>query len=120
MIERVTIVNDQVVEIVTKQASRALLPTLTIISMLPPQLGARLGDKFATQPTGTDPYRLVSYAANSQMAIEATDDYWGAKPQTQRIVFRILPESATRLAARESGEVALIAACRPASRRGAV
>ncbi len=108
-IDKVNVLDDYTVEFVTKQPSRALLPNLTTIYILPPKLGASLGEKFGTQPTGTGPFRLVSYASNSQMVLEAFDGYWGTRPKVQRLVFRILPENATRLAALESGEVALIA-----------
>lgn len=107
-ISKVTVVDAHTIDIVTKQPSRAILANLTTIYMVPAQLAGKLADRFATQPTGTGPFRLVSYAASSRLVLEAFDKYWGKKPNLSKLTFRILPENATRLAALESGEVSLI------------
>jgi len=38
------------------------------------------------------------------MILDAFDDYWGGKPPAQRLVFKIVPEFAARLAGIVSGE----------------
>ena len=65
-------------------------------------------EKFTEKPVGTGPYRFVERVINSRIVLESFDKYWGVKPKNKRIIFRPLPENATRVAALESGELQLI------------
>ena len=107
-IERVEVTDPHTVLLHTTQPSNALINNLALIGMLPPKAAAEAGENFTNTPIGTAPYRVTEYASNSRMVVEAFDGYWGEKPASQKITFRILPEDATRLAALESGEVHLI------------
>jgi peptide/nickel transport system substrate-binding protein len=77
-------------------------------------LGADYG---TTTIVGSGPFRLESYTPDSEVILVRNDDYaWGSEevfgmtgPATsERLVFRIIAEPATRLAALESGEVNFI------------
>jgi peptide/nickel transport system substrate-binding protein len=48
------------------------------------------------------------------VTLEANPDYWGGKPKVDRIIFRIIPESATRMLALERNEVQILAEVPPA------
>jgi len=55
---------------------------------------------FNRQPVGSGPFRLVSWEAGQQVTLEANDQFpqaLGGRPLLDRIVFRIVPESTTRL-----------------------
>lgn len=55
---------------------------------------------FNRQPVGSGPFRFVSWDAGQQVVIEANDEFpaaLGGRPLLDRIVFRIVPESTTRL-----------------------
>jgi peptide/nickel transport system substrate-binding protein len=57
-------------------------------------------------PIGTGPFRFVSYAPGDRLVLERNPNYFRrGLPGVERLVFRILPNPATALAALESGEV---------------
>lgn len=55
---------------------------------------------FNRRPVGSGPYRFVEWRANERLVLERNPDYpeaLGGAPPTQRVVYRIIPEPATRL-----------------------
>jgi len=107
-IDSVEIVDDYTVNIITKAPFRSLLYNLNNAYMLPPKAAEEMGDDFGANPIGTGPYKFVRYSANEELVMEANEDYWGEQPTTETLVWKALPESATRFAALETGEVAII------------
>jgi peptide/nickel transport system substrate-binding protein len=65
-------------------------------------------------PVGTGPFKFVEAVRNDHVTLEANPDYWGGKPKVDRIIFRIIPESATRMLALERNEVQILAEVPPA------
>jgi len=65
-------------------------------------------------PVGTGPFKFVEAVRNDHITVDANPDYWGGKPKIDRIIFRIIPESATRLLALERNEVHILADLPPA------
>lgn len=58
------------------------------------------------EPVGTGPFRFVSWDRGDRIVLEAFEDYWQeGLPRVERLVFRPIPESSTRLAAVQTGEV---------------
>jgi peptide/nickel transport system substrate-binding protein len=57
---------------------------------------------------GTGPFRFVEWNRGNQLVLERNDAYWGPKPAWRRVVFRMLPNAAVRIAALLSGEVDII------------
>jgi peptide/nickel transport system substrate-binding protein len=62
-------------------------------------------DGFKKAPVGAGPYKFVSFRPGVQLVLEAFDGYWRKKPVIRRIVFKVIPDEATRLAALQRGEV---------------
>jgi peptide/nickel transport system substrate-binding protein len=61
---------------------------------------------YATEhPTGTGPYKFESWTVGEQVELSKNDDYWGEEAQTDRIIFRPIPDNAARLQALQTGEV---------------
>jgi peptide/nickel transport system substrate-binding protein len=56
-------------------------------------------------PVGTGPYRFVDWQAGSSLELAANPDYFGPRPAIPRIVFRPLPDPATRVAALLAGDL---------------
>ena len=55
---------------------------------------------------GTGPYKLVSYVKDSELVLNAFDEYWEeGKPIIPNLVFRIIPEETTRTLELESGGI---------------
>jgi peptide/nickel transport system substrate-binding protein len=66
-------------------------------------------ETIATRPNGTGPFKLVAWAKNERMVLEANDNYWRGAPKVKTIVVRPILEDAARIAALQTGEVDLIA-----------
>jgi len=62
-------------------------------------------DAFNQKPVGTGPVRFVSWTKDDKVVLDANADYWGGKPEFDRLIVRALPEMAPRVAALLKGEV---------------
>ena len=79
-------------------------------AMVPPGYTAEVGDEaFGKAPVGTGPFKFVEWTEGDRIVEEANPDYWreGA-PRVARLVFRPIPESSTRVAAIQTGEVHIV------------
>ncbi|MGE5374791.1 MAG: ABC transporter substrate-binding protein, partial [Bacteroidota bacterium] len=73
----------------------------------------KYGKDYGRNPVGTGPFKFVQWDAQSQIVLEKNPDYnWGSEfaahqgpALLDKVVFRILPEAATRLTAFETGEI---------------
>ena len=61
-------------------------------------------DAFKNQPVGLGPYRFVSYTPGIELVLEAYTEYWRKTPLVKRLVFKSVPEPATRLAMHKQQE----------------
>ena len=62
-------------------------------------------DGFKKAPVGAGPYKFVSFTPGVELVLEAFDQYWRKKPAVQRLVFKVIPDESTRLAALRRGEI---------------
>ncbi len=60
------------------------------------------------KPIGTGPFRFVEYLPKERIVVERNPDYWGARPEVARILFRFYPDNNARLLALQAGDVDLI------------
>jgi len=66
----------------------------------------KVGDEgFKKTPIGAGPYKFVSFTPGVELVFEAFDQYWRKPPSVKRLVFKVIPEETTRLAALKRGEV---------------
>ena len=73
----------------------------------------RVGDEaFKKAPVGAGPYKFVSFTPGVELVMEAFDGFWRKKPSVKRLVFKMIPDEATRLAALKRGEVDIVYAIR--------
>ena len=57
-------------------------------------------------PVGTGPFQFVSYTPDSEIVLEANEDYTvRERPFLDRVVLRIMPEASSQVIALETGEV---------------
>jgi peptide/nickel transport system substrate-binding protein len=66
-------------------------------------------EEFAAHPIGTGPFMLVEWEKGDHITLEANPNYWNeGYPEVQTLIFRPIPESATRVAAVQTGEVDIV------------
>jgi len=56
-------------------------------------------------PTGTGPFKFVSWTRGDRLVLERNDAYWGEKAKIQELIFRAISDNAARLQALQSGEI---------------
>jgi len=65
----------------------------------------RVGEEgFKKAPVGAGPYRFVSSTPGIDLVLEAVDGYWRKTPSVKRLVFKSVPDPATRLVMLKSGD----------------
>ena len=57
---------------------------------------------------GTGPYVLTDFETDQYAIFERNENYWGEKPEIERITVKVIPDNQTRIMALESGEIDLI------------
>jgi peptide/nickel transport system substrate-binding protein len=77
--------------------------------IVPKKYLQKVGDEgFKKAPVGAGPYKFVSFTPGVELVMEAYDQYWRKTPNVKRLVFRVIPDEATRLAALKRGEVDIV------------
>jgi peptide/nickel transport system substrate-binding protein len=57
------------------------------------------------RPIGTGPFRFVRWIPNERIELAANADYWDGAPSIQRLIFKVVPDNATRLIQLQTGWV---------------
>jgi len=88
-----------------------LLPlALTRLQIVPSEYFQRVGlQQFLAHPIGTGPYMFVSWVKDDQVVLQANPDYRGGRQALGTVVYRPVPNDASRMAALESGAADLVA-----------
>jgi peptide/nickel transport system substrate-binding protein len=74
--------------------------------VVPKKYIEQVGDEgFKKAPVGAGPYKFVSFTPGLELTMDAFDQYWRKKPSVQHMVFKVIPDESTRLAALKRGEV---------------
>src|SRR5438128_3393727 len=77
--------------------------------IVPKKYVEKVGDDgFKRAPVGAGPYRFVSFNPGVELVLEAFEGYWRKTPSVKRLVFKVIPDEATRLAALTRGEVDIV------------
>lgn len=98
------------VRITTNGPTPLLLNNLSRIAILPAEHGETSTEEMnrGTGVIGTGPFRFVSWAPDSVIALERNDDYWGRPAEWETVTFRIFKNNSARVAAILAGDVDLI------------
>jgi nickel ABC transporter nickel/metallophore binding protein len=60
------------------------------------------------EPVGTGPWMVAERTEDQQTVFVPNENYWGAKPTLDQVIWKVIPDAQTRIAALLSGEVHLI------------
>ena len=107
-VKEVRKIDDHTIEIETTAPDPAFLSELagTGCGVVSKKYVEEVGDDgLANKGMGTGPFKLKEYDRESYVILEANTEYWGGKPQTDELVFRVIPEVSTRTAELLAGGV---------------
>jgi peptide/nickel transport system substrate-binding protein len=87
--------------------------------IVPKKYVEKVGDDgFKKAPLGAGPYKLVSFNPGVELVLEAFDQYWRKPPSVKRLILKVIPDEATRLAALTRSEVDIAYVIRGALAQG--
>ncbi|NLK19491.1 MAG: glutathione ABC transporter substrate-binding protein [Synergistaceae bacterium] len=110
-VESMEAVDDHTLKIVTKRPFAPMLMSLTryetaILNQKAVEAaGADYGSKAAV---GTGPFKFESWSRGDKVVLVRNDEYFGGPAGVEKLVYRGIPEDATRLVELESGGIDLI------------
>jgi peptide/nickel transport system substrate-binding protein len=109
LIKAVTVVDEGTVRFTTSQPWPDMPRFLGYYGMIvPPGYLKQNGeDALIRHAVGTGPYRFVRWVKDDRVELEANPDYWGGRPKISRVVFRVIPTDAPRVAEMLAGSVQL-------------
>jgi len=104
-------IDDYTVKIATDGPDALFLTTVADNwAIIPPQYFQEVGQQgFDEHPMGTGPFMFVEWVKGDRIVMKANPDYWQeGVPNIENLIFRPIPESATRVAAIQTGEVDIV------------
>ena len=104
-VQEVRTPDEHTVVVVTKK------PSVTFLSrgvrnrfVMSKTVADRYGKDVDKHPTGTGPYKFVSFKRDGDLVLTRNDDYWGSKPAVRDLVWRKVVEVSSRMAGLEAGQ----------------
>ena len=77
--------------------------------IVPKKYVEKVGDDgYKKAPVGAGPYKFVSFNPGVELVMEAFEGYWRKTPSVKRLVFKVITEESTRLAALKRAEVDIV------------
>src|SRR6202048_1387221 len=74
--------------------------------IVPKKYVEKVGDEgFKKSPVGAGPYKFASFTPGIELVFEAFDQYWRKPPTVKKLIFKVIPDETTRLAALKGGEI---------------
>jgi peptide/nickel transport system substrate-binding protein len=103
-------IDDYTVKVTLEEPNALFLSTVADNwSMIPPVYFEEVGQEgFDAHPVGTGPFEFVEWVKGDHITMKANLDYWRGAPKIETVIFRPIPESATRVAAIQTGEVDIV------------
>jgi peptide/nickel transport system substrate-binding protein len=104
-------VDDYTVKVTTDGPKPLLLVTMhDFWNIIPKKYMDEVGvEGFQKKPIGTGPFMFEEWVKGDRITYKANPNYWNkGYPKVEKLVFRFIPESATRVAALQNDEVDII------------
>ena len=113
---KMEVLDDYTLRFTLPQPNAPFLSSLAMIwqGIMSPQATKLYNCDAGQHPVGTGPFKFVEAVRNDHVTVDANPSYWGGRPKVDRIVFQIVPESATRMLQLERSEVQILADVPPA------
>ena len=98
-------VDTKTVEIDTKAPDPLLARHLSAVPLPAPKAFAADPASFATKAIGSGPYQVTDYTAHQSLTLKAWTKGWHPAPRLETIVFKEIPDVATRIQALKAGQI---------------
>ena len=110
-VAKMDVVDDYTLRFTLPQPNAPFLSSLAMVwqGIVSPVATKKYNCDAGQHPVGTGPFKFVEAVRNDHITVEANADYWGGRPKVARIIFKIVPESATRMLMLERNQVQILA-----------
>jgi len=110
-VAKMDVVDDYTLRFTLPQPNAPFITSLAMIwqGIVSPAATKQYNCDASQHPVGTGPFKFVEAVRNDHVTVDANPSYWGGKPKVDRIIFQIVPESATRMLKLERNEVQVLA-----------
>lgn len=100
-------VDDYTITVSTEKPNALLLPNIAWNwAIIPENWGGKSETDFAQSPIGTGPFMFEEWVKGDHLTVVANPNYWSpGYPKVAEVVFKFMPEAATRVAAIQAGEI---------------
>ncbi len=110
LIDRVDVVDDYTVNFHTSRTWLDFPFFAASVYIMPPKYTQQVGDDgLIKNPVGTGPFQFVEFVPSDHLRLKAFDGYWGGRVKLDEVLWRIIPEPATRVASLQAGETDIAA-----------
>ena len=110
VVQAADVVDAATVRVVLKQPFGAFLFIMahSAGAIVSPSAHQKWGKDLALHPVGTGPFKFVEWVKGDHVTMERNDDYWGGRPNLDRVVVKTVREDQARVLMLESGDADLI------------
>src|SRR3954447_14991966 len=99
--------DDFAVVLTLKKTDATALEDLNNRVIMKQSVAEKMGDA-DNPPTGTGPFKFVSWERSGQFVMRRNENYWGAPAKIEEVIFKAIQEDSARIAALEAGQADLI------------
>lgn len=105
-VKEIKIINEHTVQFILTEPFSPLLSILSNHegSIFSPKAIEKYGKQLSQHPVGTGPFTFQTWTPGQEIILVKNEAYWGEKPKVDKVVFKVIPEDATRIAMVETGE----------------
>jgi peptide/nickel transport system substrate-binding protein len=96
--------DDHTLILTTKEPTAMMIERLNNRNILSKTAADKYGSDVEQHPTGTGPYKFVSFQRDGQLVLTRYDDYWGGKAAIKEIITRKVGEDAARVSGLLAGQ----------------
>ncbi len=110
-VDEVRVIDETTVDVITGQPHAYTLADISFngCQLLPPGYMEEVGEEeFSRNPVGSGPYKLVEFTESDRYIFEAWDDYHAGRPEVDTIIYQVIPERSSQIAALLAGQVDMI------------
>jgi len=107
IVDTISAIDEFTIQIKLNTAYAPFIYTIAItpFSIVSPTAVRKSGDKYSSNPVGTGAFKFVRWDRKDKIVLEANENYWGGRPNLDRVIFRSIPDNSVRLIELQQGSL---------------
>ena len=107
IVDEITAIDDHTVKITLKSPYAPFLYAIAItpFSIVSPTAVKEKGDNYSNHPVGTGPFIFQQWDRGDKIVLKANENYWGGRPNVDRVIFLSIPDNSVRLIELQQGNL---------------